>query len=258
MQNERLIATVNAWKGKLLDLSKRNRALNFSVNKVSTVTVINELPVEIFKLLCQQGKTLKFKSKDEPIPPNEDESPNMETLFDEIENDEAMQNTQTNYSLFSAYQTENLANNFTDDFLQTNALHENLNQLLRRLEEQARSVLEEQEINALFLALGMLHYKESNNSNEFYKAPLILVPVELLRASAREGFKVKATDDDVIVNPSLIEYLQRNYAIALPEVDYADENYNVQSFFDAVKEGVSTQTEWQITNEIYLALFSFQ
>jgi len=258
MQNERLIATVNAWKGKLLDLSKRNRALNFSVNKVSTVTVINELPVEIFKLLCQQGKTLKFKSKDEPIPPNEDESPNMETLFDEIENDEAMQNTQTNYSLFSAYQTENLANNFTDDFLQTNALPENLDKSLRRLEEQARSVLEEQGINALFLALGMLHYKESNNSNEFYKAPLILVPVELLRASAREGFKVKATDDDVIVNPSLIEYLQRNYAIALPEVDYADENYNVQSFFDAVKEGVSTQTEWQITNEIYLALFSFQ
>ena len=64
-QNERFLATVNAWKSKLLDLSKRNRALNFKVNKFSTVTIIDELPTEIFKLLCGQKKSLKFKPSDE-------------------------------------------------------------------------------------------------------------------------------------------------------------------------------------------------
>ena len=49
-QNERLLATVNTWKSKLLDLSKRNRALNFKINKVSTVTIVDELPTEIFRL----------------------------------------------------------------------------------------------------------------------------------------------------------------------------------------------------------------
>ena len=73
---------------------------------------------------------------------------------------------------------------------------------------------------------------------------MILVPVELSRKSAREGFTVKATDDEVVVNPSLIEYLQRNYAISLPEIDYADENYDLQKFFQAVIEAVSTQSQW--------------
>ena len=59
-QNERFLATVNSWKSKLLDVSKRNRALNFKINKVSTVTIVDELPAEIFKLFRQKGKTLKF------------------------------------------------------------------------------------------------------------------------------------------------------------------------------------------------------
>ncbi len=65
-QNERFSATVNAWKTRLLDLSKRNRALNFKINKVSTVTITDELPTEIFKLLCGQRRSLKFKPSDAP------------------------------------------------------------------------------------------------------------------------------------------------------------------------------------------------
>lgn len=257
-QNERFIATVNAWKSKLLDLSKRNRALNFKVNKVSTVSIVDELPVEIYKLLCLQGKTLKFKPVDEPVTEDENRTFETENLFDEAENNGLSQDIQTEYPLFSIYQAESLTTNHTDDFLQTNVPPEKLDKSLRRIEEQSRSIIEEQGVNALFLAIGMLHYKESNDSEVFYKAPLILVPVELTRKSAREGFTIKATDDEVIVNPSLVEYLQKNYAIALPEIDYSDENYDLQKFFQNVNEAISNQSEWKITNEIYLALFSFQ
>lgn len=254
-ENERFTATVNAWKGKLLDLSKRNRALNFQVNKVSTVTIVNELPVEIYRLLYLLRKALKFKSINEPITQDENGTNEAQNLFDEAENSDS---SPTVYPLFSIYETENLTNNQTDDFLQTNASPEKLDKSLRRIEEQSRSIIEEQGVNALFLALGMLHYKESKDSEVFYKAPLILVPVELSRKSASEGFTVKATDDEVIVNPSLVEYLQRNYAITLPEIDCADENYDLQKFFQTVNEAIAMHSEWQITTEIYLALFSFQ
>ena len=257
-QNERFLATVNAWKSKLLDVSKRNRALNFKINKVSTVTIVDELPAEIFKLLCQKGKALKFKPIDELISQSEGDTSDTENLFDEAENTDSSQNVEDEYPLFSIYESENLTDKHTDEFLQTNASPEKLDKSLRRIEEQARTIIEEQGINALFLALGMLHYKESKDSDIFYKAPLILVPVELSRKSAREGFTVKATDDEVVVNPSLIEYLQRNYAISLPEIDYSDEIYDLQKFFQAVNEAISTQSEWRISNEIYLALFSFQ
>ncbi|PYP87576.1 MAG: hypothetical protein DMF61_09470 [Blastocatellia bacterium AA13] len=36
-QNERVAASVENWKRKLLDLTKRNRALNFKMNKISTI-----------------------------------------------------------------------------------------------------------------------------------------------------------------------------------------------------------------------------
>ncbi len=254
-QNERLLATVNAWKSKLLDLSKRNRALNFKINKVSTVTIIDELPTEIFCLLCREKKSLKFKSGDEPQTLNDKEILETDGLFDE--SDIETQTTKNQFSLYTPYQAENLSASHTDDILQTNASAEHLDKSLRRIEEQARTIIEEQGINALFLALGMLHYKESKDSETVFKAPIILVPVELARRSAREGFTVKMTDEEIIVNPSLIEYLQRNYAIALPEIS-GDENYDLQDFFQSVNQAIAAQTDWKVSNEIYLALFSFQ
>ena len=257
-QNERFLATVNAWKSKLLDLTKRNRALNFKINKVSTVTIVDELPTEIFKLLCGQKKSLKFKPSDEPETKTETNVLEADVLFDESENAISTQETENQISIFAPYKTESLTDKYTDEFLQTNSSAEKLDKSLRRLEEQARTIVEEQGVNALFLALGMLHYKESKDSEIFFKAPLILVPVELHRKSAREGFVIKATDEEIVVNPSLIEYLQRDYKIALPEIEASDENYDLQDFFQQVNESVSSQREWKITNEIYLALFSFQ
>lgn len=256
-QNERFSATVNAWKSKLLDLSKRNRALNFKINKVSTVSIINELPTEIFRALCREKKSLKFKPGDMPETKSETDIPETDVLFDENEEEGQTQANDAQISIFTPYKTTDLAVNFTDDFLQTDASAENLDKSLRRIEEQARSIVEEQGVNALFLALGMLHYKEDNDSDIFFKAPLILVPVELLRRSAREGFSVKMTDEEIIINPSLIEYLQRNYGIALPEIS-EDENYDLQNFFQATSESVAVYRDWKVSNEIYLALFSFQ
>ena len=83
--NERLSATVNAWKSKLLDLSKRNRALNFKINKVSTVTIIDELPTEIFRLLCREKKSLKFKPSEKPEAESESDILETDVLFDEAE-----------------------------------------------------------------------------------------------------------------------------------------------------------------------------
>ena len=181
-----------------------------------------------------------------------------DVLFEEGETLTPAQEIENQISLFVPYKTESLSVNFTDDVLQTNSSAEKLDNSLRRLEEQARTIVEEQGVNALFLALGMLHYKEGKDSEVFFKAPLILVPVELHRKSAREGFVIKATDEEIVVNPSLIEYLQRDYRIVLPEIDASDENYDLQDFFRQISESISQQKEWKITNEIYLALFSFQ
>lgn len=262
--NNRVLTTVNFWKSKLLDLTKRNRALNFKINKVSTVTIVDEQPSEIFKLLSLQGKSLKFLPDPNAKPAkSKKESIEADMLPPDAESDANEENFEANLPApdFVPYDAQNLADRHTDEFLQTTAAPEDLDKSLRRLEEQAREVIEEQGVNALFLALGTLHYRESVDSKEFYKAPLVLIPVELSRKSARAGFTIEQTEDDAIVNPSLIEFMNRNFGVVLPEIADSgslDENYNLQQFLSGVAKAVSHQKDWSVKNEIYLALFSFQ
>ncbi|MDQ3753221.1 MAG: DUF4011 domain-containing protein, partial [Acidobacteriota bacterium] len=180
---QRIALTVDNWKRKLLDLSGRNRAINFKVNKVSTIAVVDEEPAEIFRLLQQQRKALKFKPKPET-------APRAETQPDDAVAASATMSGQTLSKIaaesaaawedleaapsardFMPYAAESLDARHTDDMLQTASTPEALDRSLRRLEEQARSVIEEQGVNALFLSLGMLHYKESDSSAEVLRAP---------------------------------------------------------------------------------------
>src|ERR1041385_2281187 len=64
--NDRVKASIENWKRKLLDLTKRNRALNFKVNKVSTITVVDELPAEVFRQLYLSETSMRFKAAPEP------------------------------------------------------------------------------------------------------------------------------------------------------------------------------------------------
>ena len=55
----------------------------------------------------------------------------------------------------------------------------------------AKSSIEEQGVNTLFIALGMLIWRDSRSADEVRRAPLLLIPVELERLSAGEGFRLK-------------------------------------------------------------------
>jgi very-short-patch-repair endonuclease len=265
MTNEKIPLTIDAWKAKLLDLTKRNRALNFKPNKVSTVTIIDEQPPEIYKILCLTGRSMKFKAAaqpDSPPAPIHGGSSDDDTADDRrpIPGDEEVEED-VEAPDFVPYEAATLGDQQTDDCLQTNSAPEKLDKSLRRIEEQARLSQEEQGVNTLFLALGMLQYNESSDSKVPFKAPLILVPVELERRSARSGYTIRKSDDDTIVNPSLAEYLKRNFGLTLPELPDAEsvnETYDLQSFFGEVVDAIAGQPAWAVKNEIHLSLFSFQ
>jgi hypothetical protein len=63
----RIAASIDRWKRQLLDVSKRNRALNFKMSKVSTIAIIDEQPAEVFRQLClkSEGMGLKAAAKRE-------------------------------------------------------------------------------------------------------------------------------------------------------------------------------------------------
>src|SRR5687767_3873613 len=62
---ERVKTAIESWKRKLLDLTKRNRALNFKVSKVSTITIVDEKPAEVFRNLYIQERSMRFAAAPE-------------------------------------------------------------------------------------------------------------------------------------------------------------------------------------------------
>jgi very-short-patch-repair endonuclease len=162
---------------------------------------------------------------------------------------------------FEPYESGSVMDGHLDDVLQTSVTAEQLDRSLRRIEDQARLSLEEQGVNTLFLALGMLSYKESHDSQEVFRAPLILLPVVLARKSARVGYVLTASDDDAVVNPALVEYLRQSHRIELPQLpdfDAMDERYNLSDWYAAVAETIAKFGDWVVQGNIYLGLFSFQ
>ncbi|MEO7674366.1 MAG: DUF4011 domain-containing protein, partial [Pyrinomonadaceae bacterium] len=219
----------------------------------------------MFRLLCLQGKSLKFKAAAEPKrnPSNsspksgDDPEAGQTGFFDGLDDFEDSVLAKD----FQPYNTSSLSARHTDNYLQTASTPERLDKSLRRLEEQSRLSMEEQGVNSLFLSLGMLHYQDREDSADSYRAPLILVPVELVRSSARTGHSLKKTDDEVIINPSLSEYLRRTHSIALPDLPDSgviDETYDLQKFFTKLKKALKEKPDWAIKDEMNLALFSFQ
>lgn len=269
---DRITASTDNWKRKLLDLTKRNRALNFRVNKVSTVTVVDEQPAEVFRHLYLAERSMKFRPAEKPDVAGATRS-TVDTLVgrnpggiaSSVAADELFESDEEDDSAlkldFAVYDPSALGQRHTDDILQTASLPDALDKSLRRLDEQARLSIEEQGVNTLFLALGMLHYTEAVDSARVLRAPLVLLPVELSRRSARSGYTVSATDDDPLVNPALVELLRREYGIetpALPDSAVIPDDYDLQDFLAGMSAAVAAKAGWGIKTDIYLGLFSFQ
>nr|WP_054858309.1 DUF4011 domain-containing protein [Methanobacterium formicicum] len=94
-------------------------------------------------------------------------------------------------------------------FLSTDLTPAELQRRLFYINQRARSMMEEQGYNILYLALGFLKWRDDNGNHGEYTAPLILIPVELERKRVKGSFKLRWTGEDIISNISL----QANYWI---------------------------------------------
>ena len=250
----RVSQATETWKSKLLDLSRRNRALKFHPNRVSTIAIVDELPAAVFRQLYLLEGSLRFA----PAPEVEPGTPPQVVQANgapETDVDIGLE------AVFSPYDNASLASHHTDEWLQTTRNSKDLQKSLRRIEELSRESIEEQGVNTLFLALGMLHYYESEDSDEMLRAPIVLLPVDLLRKGARDQYRVAARGEEPTLNPSLREYLSRVFGITLPsmpDADGLDEEYDLQTLFERISQAVQAQPRWALTNDIYLSLFAFQ
>ncbi len=206
------------WKRSLIDLTKRNRLLNYNPSRVTTIQIRSEASTELFRLVQLDGKPMKF------LPAQE--------ILDAVP--------------------------AKDKFLETVLSEEKLNDSLLRIYRKSSSLFEEQGLSTLFMALGMLEWYESDDSEAPLKAPLLLLPVDLTRKLAWQDFSLKTTGDDPVINPALIEQLRLGYELLMPELPESLDEFDLDLFFSTVQEIISKQKRWRINKDIYLDFFSFQ
>lgn len=132
---------------------------------------------------------------------------------------------------------------------------EQLHDRLFHLAREAESAQQEQGCDILYVALGLVEWVGRDEKPASY-APLVLVPVELVRRNAREAYRLKPRDDDPQLNPVLVELCRRDFGVRLPELDMgANEPYG--ELCRAVAAQLSGLAGWRLHGGAHLGLFSF-
>ena len=238
-----LRAILNGVRKELLDLGLRNPLLNYRLLKSRGLEVVDERSSDIYRLLVSDGKRFSFL-------PSEEQHGAAGPIFNSGDDETSEEDA------FEA-PSEGLDSRFTDTYLQTALNSKQLQTRLLATYYAARTSIEEQGVNTLYLALGILNWLEDDSSEEMHRAPLVLIPVELERSSVRERFRLKYSGEDLGGNASLAEYLRQSFGLRFPELPDTEE-LDVDSYFEAVRAATSSQSRWSIDpNAVALGFFSF-
>ena len=229
-----LAQALDVARRDLLDLGLRNPLLNHRTLKARGAEVVSEDPAEIFRILVRDGKRMTFL-------PREGEEENGD-LFEQMRQPE------------ESLTMEHL----TDLHLQTNYTSAQLQGRLLATYHAAKSSLDEQGVNSLYVALGMLKWFEDDNSDKELRAPLILIPVELVRKDARDRFRLSYTGEDIGENVSLAEKLKAQYGMTTFPAWPDPEELDVRTYFQEFERLIAGRKRWSVgSNAIALGFFSF-
>ena len=233
---------LNQARAELLDLSLRNALLKFRPSKTRGLKVIDEIPREVFRIFVRNGRAMSFQPSTATGAANAD-GQEPEVPLSALERE------------LTALDAP--ADRHTDSALQTPYDKPHLDTRLRNTFREAHTWIEEQGVNILYLALGMLEWYEADTSTDRRLAPLILIPAELSRTDARARFTLRFAGEEIAANLSLAAKLKQDFGIRLPTITDADD-LDVDAYFGQVANVIADQNRWSVdSGAIHLGFFSF-
>ncbi|HEX8372411.1 MAG TPA: DUF4011 domain-containing protein [Chthoniobacterales bacterium] len=128
------------------------------------------------------------------------------------------------------------------------------------IRREAKAVSDETGINHLYLALGFLRWRESDDSEQDRRAPLLLIPILIERkkevgAGTTRHYTVMHDGGELYPNLSLIERLRTDFGLDLPR--FSEEFTDVQGYLSEVERAVRGRDGWQVEDTAFISFFSF-
>lgn len=224
MSRERVIGQLDIWRKQLINLARSNRLLNFRHTRTSTLEIVGDpetLAGVVSRLLA--GGSWGFH-----MPPDEPTEVGSITGVDGAAAGmhELMTSKRTGPELRAA---------------------------LRSLDRRATQEFMDKGLWILHLAVGMLRWTDPDSGEEA-ESPLVLVPVQLRRASPREPYELGRADEDVVLNPALVVKLAE-FGVELPMVD--EDAFEMSTALLAFERAVAGQSGWVVERRLVVSPFSF-
>jgi very-short-patch-repair endonuclease len=228
------------WERRLLDLSLRNTLLNFRLTQSS----IPLMSTQLNELEDALAESQEFQILAKPLD-WADSTRNLE-LFQSISHDNPVVTL--------------LTQEFAQKRLRAELTELDLNNRIVNLYRSARVSIEENGANTLFLALGLLKWYETSASQKPRYAPLVMIPIDIIKKSSRLGFIVRQRDEDPQMNITLLEMLKQDFQLDIGGLDplpKEEKGMDLKRVFTLIRHAVMHMPRWDIVESGYLGLFSF-
>ncbi len=227
------------WERKLLDFSLRNNLLNTRIGRRAVPFISFE--IEHLEDHLQNGEDFQIT----PCPGTKIQ-PGIHGVYD---------------SLHQASLHQNLVSEFLNHNKIVSYLTEiELQNALKYIYRSARTSLEENGANSLFLSLGMLKWYETQKSEQPRFAPILLMPVDIVRKTGN-NYVIRKRDEDIFLNISLVEFLKQNFNINLnqlqKELPKDESGVDVKYILTFIRRTILEKKKWDVLEESILGLFSF-
>jgi hypothetical protein len=222
----------------LIDLTRRNRLLHAPLGgkRPWCTAITGHTPDQLFERLYRQENFRGYAFK-----AYEEESSELQPL-DIVAPDQIIHSEE-------AASTRRLR-------LQTRLDPDKLQKRLTKIFREERTLEEEQGLSTLYLALGFLKWFDNDQAEESL-APLLLLPVTMIRIAGADGYLLRGRDDEIVANISLREKLKSNFDINLPDIPDNDQ-WKPSSYYDIVAQDIRRQPRWHVENEAMgLGFFTF-
>lgn len=232
---------LDRWKRRLLDLSLRNRLLNFRPTRTT-------LPV-----LCPTLRELYGALSD-------GSSFGVCSLSLEGDNDSPC-DWETHDALTGGNpHVELVRAELADRRLCARVEEDQLSRRLLEIYRQTRVTVEETGVSTLFMALGFLTWREPGPATTPRKAPILLVPLQIERRSVQEGVVLRLADEDPVTNITLLELMRHDHGIHVQGIDPLPEKeggVDVVGVMQQFRQAVLGVDGWEVTEQACIGLFSF-
>lgn len=226
------------WERKLLDLGLRNKLINMSLKPV--VPILTDSIDKIEDILSDGNDLYIYPrpqdwhilAKDLDFESMHDLGANAGVIHSELENKR----------------------------LRSSLGEGELLSKLKQLYRSSKLSIEENGANTLYIALGLLKWYENERSQKPRFAPLLLMPIEIIRKGGNQGYVIRMRDEDTQMNITILEKLNQDFQIKISGLETlpSDEHgIDTRKVFTIIRKGIMNQSRWDVLESAYVGIFSF-